>query len=342
MIKDVKNINPTIYYVCHLPISAGGELVNFQHAATLRQLGWRAKVLLDDASKVVMPSRPFSVPMVQNGPGFKLHAHDVVVLPEVSALQAWQNLAQQCRLVMHNQNPFYTFRSFATMQALNAFGLFGALCCSAFTRDALQRWGSTVQWRMVRPFVLPVFSRAAQQPNGQRKRQIAFMPRKRPMEASLLQSLFVNLYPNLADVPWVEINNMARSKVAKVLAESQVFASLSHYEGLGLPPLEAMAAGCLVSGFTGYGGEEYATPENGRWVDDGDLEAFAHALAADVQADATVIASRRAAGQATAARFDVAQFEAQLNQAWSDLLGDEAALYRLPPPMNGLEATDVA
>ena len=323
-------------------MSAGGELVNFQHAATLRQLGWRAKVLLDDASKVVTPSRPFSVPMVQNGPGFKLHPHDVVVLPEVSALPAWQSLAQKCRLVMHNQNPFYTFRSFATMQALNAFGLFGALCCSAFTRDALQRWGSTVQWRVVRPFVLPVFAQSGQQPGVQRKRQIAFMPRKRPGEAQLLKSMWVSMYPQLADVPWVEISNMSRPQVAQVLAESLVFASLSYHEGLGLPPLEAMAAGCLVAGFTGQGGSEYATPANGRWVAEGDLEAWVHALAADVQADVSTIEMRRAAGYATAARFDVVQFEAGLNVAWQKLLGSEASLYRLPFATHGWEATDVA
>lgn len=135
---------------------------------------------------------------------------------------------------------------------------------------------------------------------------------------------------------------MSRLQVAQVLAESQVFASLSHFEGLGLPPLEAMAVGCLVSGWTGHGGSEYATPENGRWVPEGDLEAFVHALAADVQADASVVQTRRAAGQATAARFDMAQFEADLSAAWHHVLGDEASLYRLPQADERSVAVDVA
>jgi hypothetical protein len=323
-------------------MSAGGELVNFQHVATLRKLGWRAVVLLDDSSQVAMPSRPFSVPMLQHGAALKFAPHDVVVMPEVILPPAWQNTAQQCRVVMHNQNPFYTFRSFDSMQALNAFGLFGALCCSHFTREMLHRWGSTTDWHVVRPFVLPVFAQAGQLPGVQRKRQIAFMPRKRPAEAQLLKSMFISMYPQLADVPWVEISNMARPQVAQVLAESLVFASLSHHEGLGLPPLEAMAAGCLVAGFTGQGGAEYATTENGRWVAEGDLEGLVHALAADVQADVSTIDVRRAAGQATAAGFDMAQFEAGLNTAWLNVLGNEASLYRLPEGAHGLEATDVA
>ena len=323
-------------------MSAGGELVNFQNVATLRKLGWRAVVLLDDTSQVEMPSRPFSVPMVQHGAALKFAPHDVVVMPEVTPLPAWRTMAQQCRVVMHNQNPFYTFRSFDSMQALNTFGLFGALCCSSFTREVLQRWGSTIDWQVVQPFVLPVFAQAGQQPGVQRKRQIAFMPRKRPAEAQLLKSMFVSMYPQLADVPWIEISNMGRAQVAQVLAESQVFASLSHLEGLGLPPLEAMAAGCLVAGFTGQGGVTYATPENGRWVAEGDLEALVHALAADVQADVSTVDRRRAAGQATVARFDVAQFEASLNAAWLHVLGDEAAQYRLPQHANGLETANVA
>lgn len=333
---------PTIYYACRLPLSAGGELVNFQHVASLRKSGWRAVVLLDDSSQVVMPSRPFSVPMVQHGAGLKFAPHDVVVMPEVTPHKAWQSMAQQCRVVMHNQNPFYTYRSFDNILALNTFGLFGALCCSRFTREVLQRWGSTIDWQVVQPFVLPVFVQAGLQSGVQRKRQIAFMPRKRPAEAPLLKAMFISMYPELADVPWVEISNMGRAEVAQLLAESQVFASLSHLEGLGLPPLEAMAAGCLVAGFTGQGGAEYATPDNGRWVEEGDLEGFVHALAADVKADVSTVDTRRAAGLATVERFDLSQFDAGLNAAWLHLLGDEAAQYRLPQLVHELEAADVA
>lgn len=327
---QANHMKPTIYYSCRLPMSAGGELVNFQHVASLRKLGWRAAVLLDEQSQVQVPRQPYPVPMVQFGQAFRFRPLDVLVLPEVCQPQTWQDMARQaCRVVVHNQNPYYSFRGFPSTQALNAHGLWGALCCSGFTRDTLARWGCTLPWQVVRPFVLPTFALAARQPGVQRRRQVAFMPRKRGGEAYLLQSIFRSTYPQLADVPWVEIKDMARPQVARVMAESLVFASFSQFEGLGLPPLEAMAAGCLVAGFTGGGGEEYATPANGRWVPEGDLDAFAAALAADLQADEAQVAARRAAGEATAAAFDQSHFEAQLDAAWRHLLAAESPLYRV-------------
>lgn len=322
---------PSIYYACTLPVRAGGQLVNFQHVASLCRLGWRAFAWLQDGSAIEWPSQAFPVPVVQGGLHHRWTAHDVLVLPELWTTGAWQGMREQgCQLVMHNQNPFYTFRGLPTLDALNAFPLAGGLCCSAFTRDTLQAWGSTTDWQVVQPMVLPHFEQALARIGGQsgKRLQIAFMPRKRPNEAKQVQQWFAALCPQWAHVPWVEVDGMSRPQVAQTLAESLVFVSLSKDEGLGLPPLEAMAAGCLVAGFTGGGGQEYATPANGLWVGDGQLPELALAIASLLAMDAPQQAARVQAGQATAALFDAANFDAQLNAAWHQLLGDKAAAYR--------------
>lgn len=321
---------PSIYYVGALPLRAGGELVNFQHVAALRLLGWRAFLLLDPGSRVGVPSQPYGVPMVHWGESLVFSSQDWLVLPEVMPPIMFEQLAAlRCKVAIHNQNPFYTFRGFANIASMNAYALAGGLCCSDFTRDTLQRWGSTTDWQVVHPWVLPHFAKAAR--GVAKRRQIAYMPRKRPAEIALLQALFRGLYPEHAEVPWVEIHDMTRPQVAKVLAESLVFASLSKDEGLGLPPLEAMAAGCLVCGYDGAGGTEYATPENGFWVADGHAEGFAHALHQALTLGAGAVAVRVQAGQATAAAFSEARFQSELGRAWETLLGDTATHYRLPP-----------
>jgi glycosyltransferase involved in cell wall biosynthesis len=125
----------------------------------------------------------------------------------------------------------------------------------------------------------------------------------------------------------VPIDGMTRQQCADVLRQSAVFASFSHLEGLGLPPLEAAACGCIVAGFTGGGGQDYATPSNGFWVDEGDHEGFAHALDAALRC-----ASQPAWRQGVLGAFDRAlsdhnevAFKASLHRAWVAIMGVDPA-----------------
>lgn len=320
---------PTIYYACTLPVRAGGELVNFQHVASLRRQGWRAVALLDEGARVALPSQPYPVPMVQWGQHAGFTADDWLVVPEVTLPASFAQLAQlPPKVVVHNQNPYYSFRGFNDIASMNDYPLAGGLCCSRYTRVTLHDWGSRTDWKVVRPFVLPHFAQAAQGAN--KKRQIAFMPRKRPQDARVLRMFFRALYPEWDEVPWVEVHNLTRPQVAQMLADSMIFASLSKDEGLGLPPLEAMAAGCLVCGFTGGGGAEYATSENGLWVEEGELVAFARAIARTLEMEAAEVERRVVAGRATVAAFDETHFDDTLQLAWQALLGERATQYRVP------------
>lgn len=308
---------PSIYYACTLPFRAGGEVVNYQHVAGLRQLGYRAFALLDPDSRVGIPQKPYSVPMVHWGDSIRFAEDDWLIVPEVFPPQSFEFVSKlPCKIIIHNQNPFYTFRGFANMLEMNRFPLYGGICCSNYTRETLLAWGSEVDWQVVHPRILDVFSTAY---NLEKKRQIAFMPRKRPDDIRLLQGIFASIYPKHSDVPWIEIKDMSRRQVAQTLGESLVFASLSKNEGLGLPPLEAMASGCLVCGFHGEGGQEYASEQNGWWVSEGDWMQFAHAIDKALTANDADVELRRVAGQETAARFSEAQFLDDLSRAWATL-----------------------
>ena len=61
---------------------------------------------------------------------------------------------------------------------------------------------------------------------------------------------------------------MSESEVAGTMQKSALFLSTGFREGFGLPPVEAMACGCIVIGFTAGGGREYANDGNGFWVQD--------------------------------------------------------------------------
>jgi len=162
---------------------------------------------------------------------------------------------------------------------------------------------------------------------GEKKLQIAFAPGKRFIEAQFLKGYFQAKAPEFAHVPWIPLIEMSRQDCAGIMGQSAVFATLPLLESLGLTALEAMAADCHVVGYTGHGGAEYATPQNGDWIAEGDHDGFVAKLR---QACALFGSDnpKLAAGRATAAQFSRAGFERELAGAWNAILGESAPRYR--------------
>lgn len=154
---------------------------------------------------------------------------------------------------------------------------------------------------------------------GPKTMQIAYMPRKRVRDVPYIRRCFALSHPAFADVPWVEIDGQSEDRVAATLGQSAIFLSLGRREGFGLPPLEAMASGCLVVGFTGIGGRDYADQHNGMWCEEDDLWGAALRLADAVDginrgsAECTATIE---AGKATAARYTLAAMEQALVAYW--------------------------
>jgi hypothetical protein len=93
------------------------------------------------------------------------------------------------------------------------------------------------------------------------------MPRKLPDHVRAVRERVEACCPQ---VPWVEIDGCAEREVARRLDENALFFSTQDGEGFGLPAIEAMARGALVTGYRGTGGfpAPYATPRNGFWAPD--------------------------------------------------------------------------
>ncbi len=136
--------------------------------------------------------------------------------------------------------------------------------------------------------------------------RIAWMPRKNKVFTDLVQNAiaqrFAREYPHIA-IQWVEIHRMSVERVAQTLRTCHIFFASGFPEGCPLPPLEAMASGCAVVGFGGFGGFDYMRQAdfvsrepmpflwhpwyplrpvdfggNGLYVSDGDVMGAVHAL----------------------------------------------------------------
>lgn len=167
------------------------------------------------------------------------------------------------------------------------------------------------------PAVLPASSKTV---------RVAWMPRKNSALARQIRDIFearAGLWGRTA-VEWIEIRGRPRQEVAALLRSSHVFLATGFPEGCPLPPLEALASGCLLAGFGGFGGWDYMrqglpggflpwwpireTPwgANGFFAADADVTAAAlaleHAVSLLLEGGEELAALRRA-GQQTAAWY---------------------------------------
>jgi hypothetical protein len=315
-----------IYFAFPTAAATGGVKMIFRHVETLRALGFDAVACLGPQS--VAPTWfAHDAPVVAE---LAFRPDDVLVLPDDAHDTLARTPALGLKTVVFAQNP-YLFAAMS-LKALDAFApeAFPAFLTVSEPFAALVRR----LYPQARPEVVPCFAdERVFRPRAERSRAVAYMPRKRPLEARAIRDLFRRLHPAHA-MNFRRIEDAGEAEVAEALAGSALFLSLSRLESVGMAPLEAMACGCLVAGFTGVGGQVYATADNGFWVPEDDCVAAADALAQAAEtakAGGPELKRRIDAGYATAEQWSHARFRLALEAAWMRL-APEARLRDGPLP----------
>ncbi len=113
--------------------------------------------------------------------------------------------------------------------------------------------------------------------SAEKKKQIAFMPRKNTQDIDQVISI-LRLRGNLNDFEFIPIDGVPEESVGEILRESLIFLSFGNIEGFSLPPAEAMACGCIAIGYHGMGGREYFKPEFSYPVENGDIAKFVETI----------------------------------------------------------------
>lgn len=309
-----------ILYLCpDLPHPSGGVAAVYDHVRILDRHGFPAFVLHFEAGH----AHPFAgppPPLLHLGAGAGIGRQDVLVIPEGCLFDELRSLAG-IRKFAFVQSCLYAFDGPGDPGLWRDLGLAGALCCSELTAVFAREVLGLAEVRIVPNAVDPALFAP-----GDKTLSIAFMPRKQPAEIRFLRRAFTLRNPRWADIPWIPIDGLDRAGVARAMGSSAVFLSTCLYEGFGLPALEAMACGCLVAGFHGYGGLEYVSDANGLWCAQGDLLACLAALERAVALhleDGPQAAGLRREARATAARYSPQGQETALLAMWQDWHGRE-------------------
>lgn len=316
---------PSIFYFLPgNPAPSGGVFTLLAHISACNELGLAAYGV--HPGTAVPPAwEACRVPLLSREQPLPIRPGDAVVLPEEGStpFSLVRRLPPGVRAYVFCQNHTLIFFGLERAREWSQCGFDGVFCCSKAVADVVGRLMGRTDVPVIPPVVDPALF-------GVREKtlQIAFMPRKRRFESTYIRNLFQRLYPDLAGIPWIALDNIPRREVARHLGESAVFLALGRFEGLGLPPLEAMSCGCLVAGFHGWGGQEFARPDNGLWCTEDDLVECTLALGRAVSLVATGDprgALMQRAGRETAAAYSPQALRLALAAFWQRELAPRVA-----------------
>jgi len=297
----------------------GGVKVICEHAARLREQGFDAWLYLPSGSN----ADSFWDLQVPALPDWRPAADDLVIVPEVMPGASIADVRRHgCRIVLLVQNWITAHECLTGWPDPGTPPFDAVIAVSRVTQELAQRYLPQLPCWTVPPAV-PLFAAPIPSGEGAAQEAIAIMPRKRPADAAYLRRMWPIAFPDLADVPWVEIDDLSHAEVMARLRRARYFVSLQDREGFGLPALEAMAAGCLVLGFTGLGGDEYANADNGVWLAGDRVPELLDALASAIRQERRNPGchdAMRAAAQAMAAQYSLDQQAINVSQAYTAII----------------------
>jgi len=195
---------------------------------------------------------------------------DLIIIPENRINFAGSIFPDVPKIIL-SQNPFILFDSLsenfsdAYVSANNIVGFWGASvqCVKGFNLVNL----TDVD-------LIPLFIDQTHFHYSDTKRtKIAYMPRRRAADARAIIKI-TKLRGLISDSDLLPIDGMSEAAVGKALQNSRVFLSFSEREGFGLPPAEAIACGCRVVGYSGYGGDEFFHEFGATNIQDGDIFSY--------------------------------------------------------------------
>jgi hypothetical protein len=208
-----------------------------------------------------------------------LTPEDIVVVPEIYGETA-DNIPRGVKRVIFNQGAYLTFArstidsSAITSMYLGSPDLAAVLVVSEDSSEYMRYAFQNVRVERIHQSIDPKIFYPSDAPAG---RRIAFMPRRYTSDIVQVIQL-LRARRALRDWDLVPIENSSPLQAAEQLRSAAIFLTLSNQEGFGIPPVEAMACGCLVAGFPGHGGREYFHHDWSFPVEQGDVKALSETV----------------------------------------------------------------
>jgi len=257
------------------------------------------------------------------GSSSEIGPSDILVIPETRGPDL-ADIGRGIPRVILNQNAFLTFKhfSFDTNNRKNPYADPTVRAVLVNSEHVEQYLHHAFPRLVTHRFYLSIDPKLFF-PGAPKKKRICLSRIKNPVDALQVINIlkFRGLLAHYEVVPFI---NIPQDRVAMIMRESLIFLSLGNREGFGLPAAEAMACGCAVVGYHGWGGREFFKSEFSYPVADGDIIGFARHVEEvikryDCDPEAVLEKGRRAA-EFIRQTYSPEREEQELVSAWERVL----------------------
>jgi hypothetical protein len=317
VIEKVQNNKFKVYLYCPpMNTPSGGVSVLFKYASTLKSTGCEVGILYEpredskasyDASmaqkKRITIYEPFNtswigkeaedIPLICLGEGeikfnngktekcvqLVMGPEDFMIIPEgfPNIMERTQQLP--CKRIVLAQSWYYVLSGLGIGQKWQHFGIRDVISVS----DGITQYLTAVMPGLnIKQYSQSIDRNTFKSADITSKVPvISFMP-GRSQDAVIktynVIKTFYSFYPQYRWIRVDELKGLSKEEYAERLSSSMIALYTDEIAGFGTMPLEAMACGTHVVGWTPLGGKEYMTGTNGFWAANGDIFQLAELL----------------------------------------------------------------
>ena len=322
VISNLESNKFKIYYYCPpMNVASGGVSVIFKQASILKKNGFNTSIVYEPRvdnkasyeesqkqKKQIAVYEKFNtswigkdaedVNLVTLGEGelkfndgttlmaqqLIINPEDFVIIPEgfPNVMEKFSQIA--CKKIVLAQSWYYILNSMQIGQKWQQFGVQDVMSVSAGITEYINAIMPGLRIKNCTQSIdREIFKRNK---ITDKFPKIAFMP-GRSQDAVIktynVIKTFYSFYPNFRWIRFDELKGLSKEEFSERLASSSLCLYTDEIAGFGTMPLEAMACGTHVVGWTPLGGKEYMTADNGFWAANGDIFQLAELLGIAVE-----------------------------------------------------------